>query len=240
MNGISFAEYLRFRKLTLAGYDIKSTHMKVVDISYKYGYESPTSFTKAFQIFHGVSPKQARMSDVKLRIYPKMQISSKQQYSWRIERQSAFRMIGKSIKLSTINHAHYQGILEFWSECQMNGTYAQLMALDSRHPHGIFGMFSAENEETHDIEYSMMVCSNKEIPIGMKEIIILASSWAIFDCYGPIPYSIRDGWKYLQEEWLIQYPFQHAPCPELEWYSAGNVYSQNYLSQIWIPIIEEE
>lgn len=51
MNGISFAEYIRLRKLTLAGYDLKSTDLKVIDISYKYGYDSPTSFTKAFQLF---------------------------------------------------------------------------------------------------------------------------------------------------------------------------------------------
>lgn len=58
MNGISFADYIRYRKLTLAGYDMKSTRLKVVDISYKYGYESPTSFTKAFQNFHGISLKK--------------------------------------------------------------------------------------------------------------------------------------------------------------------------------------
>ena len=33
MNGISFSEYVRSRKLTLAGYDLKSTDKKVVDIS---------------------------------------------------------------------------------------------------------------------------------------------------------------------------------------------------------------
>ena len=53
MNGISYAEYVRHRKLTLAGYDLKSSPIKVVDLSYKYGYDSPTSFTKAFQQFMG-------------------------------------------------------------------------------------------------------------------------------------------------------------------------------------------
>ena len=66
MNGISFAEYIRSRKLTLAGYDLKSTDLKVIDISYKYGYASPTSFTKAFQLFHGVSPREARNQNVTL------------------------------------------------------------------------------------------------------------------------------------------------------------------------------
>lgn len=58
MNGMGFAEYIRFRKLTLAGYDLKSTDMKIVDISYKYGYNSPTSFTKAFQQFHGIPQRK--------------------------------------------------------------------------------------------------------------------------------------------------------------------------------------
>lgn len=84
MNGISFSEYVRSRKLTLAGYDLKSTDMKVIDISYKYGYNSPTSFTKAFQQFHGVSPKEAREKDINLCVMPKMQIIQKQQYTWKI------------------------------------------------------------------------------------------------------------------------------------------------------------
>lgn len=240
MNGMSFSEYIRYRKLTLAGYDIKSTKMKVVDISYKYGYESPTSFTKAFQIFHGVSPKEARMNDVKLRVYPKMQVFTKQQYTWRIERKLNMRLIGKSMKMSCLHNAHHQTVLEFWSQCQMDGTYAQLISLDAGIPHGIFGLFSEYDQLKNEIEYSIMVLSQAEIPQGMKEIIIPETSWAIFDCHGSIPHAIQNGWKYLQEEWLVQYPFQHAPCPELEWYSVGNVYDQNYLSQIWIPIIEED
>ena len=81
MNGISFAGYIRSRKLTLAGYDLKSTDLRIVDISYKYGYDSPTSFTKAFQQFHGVSPKEARERNIRLAVMPKMQIMSKQKYS---------------------------------------------------------------------------------------------------------------------------------------------------------------
>ena len=68
MYGISFAEYVRSRKLTLAGYDLKSTNLRVIDISYRYGYDSPTSFTKAFQQFHGITPTQARNIDAQLRV----------------------------------------------------------------------------------------------------------------------------------------------------------------------------
>ncbi|MFQ7550001.1 MAG: hypothetical protein ACLRMZ_06525 [Blautia marasmi] len=36
----------------------------------------------------------------------------------------------------------------------------------------------------------------------------------------------------------MRYPFEHADCPELEWYSIGNSYDKDYLSQIWIPVID--
>lgn len=116
MNGISFAEYVRSRKLALAGYDLKSTDLKVIDISYKYGYDSPTSFTKAFQLFHGVSPREARNQNVVLKVVPKMQISERHEFSWRIERKDSFRLVGKSIIVSCENNLHFKKIPE---KCRM-------------------------------------------------------------------------------------------------------------------------
>lgn len=240
MNGISFAEYIRSRKLTLAGYDLKSTELKVVDISYKYGYDSPTSFTKAFQHFHGVSPKEAREKQVELQVMPKMQITHSSRYSWRLERKGCFRLIGNSIKVSCTNQAHHWKIPEFWSECQKNGTYLQLRSFDKGTPRGLFGLFQPCKESSNECIYSIMVISDAPLPEGFTEMKIPEATWAMFDCIGRVPESIRQGWHYLHEEWLLKYPFQHALCPELEWYSDGNSYGRDYLSQIWIPILEEE
>lgn len=239
MNGISFAEYIRSRKLTLAGYDLKSTDLKVIDISYKYGYDSPTSFTKAFQLFHGVSPREARNQDIVLKVVPKMQISERHEYSWKIEQKDSFRLVGKSIKVSCENNIHFRKIPEFWSTCQRNGIYAKLISMDTAVPKGIFGLFGAYDGQLNEIEYSIMAISDQEPPPGFTESNIPNATWAIFDCRGPVPQAIQNGWQYLNEEWLVKYPFRHAQCPEVEWYSNGNVYDNNYLSQIWIPIIEE-
>lgn len=240
MQGISFAEYVRYRKMTLAGYDLKSTKLKVVEISYKYGYDSPTSFTKAFQNFHGISPKEARKGTAKLNVFPKMQVNTSQTYAWRLEKQKAFRLIGKTIKISKVNHAHEQSVPAFWNECQRDGTFSKLVALDEGTPKGLFGLFGSYEKKTSEIDYSIMVISDKELPIGFTEINIPSMTWAKFDCIGPVPQAIQQGWKYLNEEWLMKYPFHHASCPELEWYSEGNAFSKEYLSRIWIPILEEE
>lgn len=71
------------------------------------------------------------------------------------------------------------------------------------------------------------------------EIQIPDALWAVFDCRGAAPQAIQNGWKYLQEEWLTKYPFPHAQCPELEWYSHDNSDDGDSLSQIWIPVIDE-
>lgn len=240
MNGISFSEYIRCRKLTLAGYDLKSTDKKVIDISYQYGYDSPTSFTKAFQQFHGTGPKEARNKDIPLQVMPKMQISVKQQYSWKLEQKPSFRLIGKTISLSNEDEKRHSKILEFWNTCQRDGTFSTLVSMDSGHPKGLFGLFLCDEKSPDKMEYSIMVNADCRLPENCCEIIIPEATWAVFDCKGPVPQAIQNGWKYLQEEWLVKYPFQHAKCPELEWYSDGNAYDKEYLSQIWIPVIDRE
>ena len=240
MNGISFAEYIRSRKLTLAGYDLKSTDVKVIDLSYKYGYDSPTSFSKAFQLFHGVSPREARNGNVVLKVVPKMQIVERHEYSWKLEQKDGFRLVGKSVLVPCENNLHFKKIPELWNECQRNGIFAKLIAMDTAIPKGIFGLFGTYDRKSNQIEYGIMVISDQEPPQGFTKINIPNAAWAIFDCRGCVPQAIQKGWQYLNEEWLVKYPFQHAQCPEIEWYSNGNVYDSNYLSQIWIPIIEEE
>ena len=54
------AEYIRNRRLTLAGLELADGSSKIIDLALKYGYETPESFTKAFYRFHGFSPMQVR------------------------------------------------------------------------------------------------------------------------------------------------------------------------------------
>lgn len=68
--GVSVGEYIRSRRLTLAGIEIERSGAKIIDIAFKYGYESPESFSRAFARFHSISPMAARSQNGKLRLYP--------------------------------------------------------------------------------------------------------------------------------------------------------------------------
>ena len=54
--GVTLGEYIRCRRLTLAGQELSRGNSRVIDAALKYGYDSPDSFARAFQKFHGILP----------------------------------------------------------------------------------------------------------------------------------------------------------------------------------------
>ena len=72
--GFSVSEYIRNRRLALAGRDLMMTDEKIIDIAIKYGYDSPDSFTKAFTRFHGVSPSSVRKEGALLKTFAPLKI----------------------------------------------------------------------------------------------------------------------------------------------------------------------
>lgn len=67
MTGYTVKEYLRGRRLYLAALELLSGREKVIDLAWRYGYETPESFSKAFLRFHGVSPSHLRGDSTKIR-----------------------------------------------------------------------------------------------------------------------------------------------------------------------------
>jgi len=59
---VTLAEYVRRRKMALSAIDLLNSDVKVIELSLKYGYESPEAFTRSFKAFHGASPSDIRKS----------------------------------------------------------------------------------------------------------------------------------------------------------------------------------
>ncbi len=60
MCGFTLGEYIRRRKLTLAANELLNKNIKVIDVAFKYGYETPESFSRSFYKFHGIMPSQVK------------------------------------------------------------------------------------------------------------------------------------------------------------------------------------
>lgn len=58
--GISLGEYIRNRRLSRAAEILANSDAKVVDVAFRFCYETPESFTRAFTRFHGITPMEAK------------------------------------------------------------------------------------------------------------------------------------------------------------------------------------
>ncbi|MBQ4321259.1 MAG: AraC family transcriptional regulator [Oscillospiraceae bacterium] len=92
MTGMTLAEYIRRRRLTLAAEDLRNSDMRILDIAVKYGWESADAFSRAFTRQHGISPGTFRKSGGSLKVYSPV--------SFRIHIQGAKEMDLRFIELS--------------------------------------------------------------------------------------------------------------------------------------------
>ena len=69
--GLSLSEYIRKRRLSNAGYDLYEDNSKIIDIAIKYQYDNPTSFSRAFEKFHGIKPSLVT-KETKLKNFPRI------------------------------------------------------------------------------------------------------------------------------------------------------------------------
>lgn len=140
---ISLTEYIRRRKLTLAAIELQNSDIKVIDLAFKYGYDSPVSFSRAFQTLHGVTPTEARSDGVTLKAYPRVsfQISIKgeKEMDYRIESKEAFQVFGyegifrtdgSGISADVLhdNTTYQNNPHEMWNQNHANGAYEKLAA----------------------------------------------------------------------------------------------------------------
>lgn len=72
--GFTVAEYIRSRRLALAGNALLTTDERIIDLALKYGYDSPDSFTRAFTRFHGATPAAVRRDGAMLRSFAPLKI----------------------------------------------------------------------------------------------------------------------------------------------------------------------
>ncbi len=75
VTGMTVGEYIRNRRLTLAGQDLLQGKRKITDVAMRYRYDTQESFSKAFSRFHGVAPSGVLKRRGKLRVFHPLTIN---------------------------------------------------------------------------------------------------------------------------------------------------------------------
>lgn len=239
--GFTIAEYIRNRKLALAGKDLATGDEKIIDIALKYGYDSPDSFTKAFTRFHGVKPSAVKKENGMLKSFAplKIRLSLEGGYlmEYKIVKKEAFSVIANAETFS------YEGankmVPAFWEEHYKQGKCQTVM--------GEYGINIDEQMGNDTFEYLIAddYDPTKEVPEGFVVRTIPAFTWAVFPCKGVMSNTLQSLNERIFTEWLPsmkEYEFAAGYC--VEYYDDPMKYEkgtqdENYYCEIWIPIKEK-
>lgn len=138
--GITLAEYIRRRRMTQAAFELQRTETKVVDIALKYGYTSPTSFNRAFQKVHGISPKQAKIKGCSLNVYPVLRFSvtvmGGESMTYRMEQKEEIRIVGIRTPMTEDMEENQKNIPGFWEKSLKSENIRKICQLSDREPKG--------------------------------------------------------------------------------------------------------
>lgn len=235
---ITLSEYIRRRRLTLAAFDLQSGNDKIIDIALKYGYDSPTSFNRAFRNVHGISPTEARSQGVVLKAYPcisfKISIKGDAEMNYKIVEKESFRIVGVKEHYEVSLEEGFQKVPLFWAKTAQSGIIPKMCTLMHKEPFGVLGVSTFIDGKAFD--YYIAVATDKALPEGMADYIIPKSTWAIFECVGAMPAAIQSLQKRIVTEWLPTSGYEYANAPDIELYFDGDQTKDDYKCEVWLPI----
>ena len=237
MAGVPLSEYIRKRKMSLAVVDLLDGEEKVVDIALKYGYNSPTSFNRAFQTVHGMAPSLVRGEGVSIKSFPPLQfkiiVKGVDEMDYRIEKKEAFRIVGVSVPLEKEIEKNFQTVPVAWQTANTDGTIPKLLEMMDTPIQGLMGVSVCNEEETW--KYFIAVASTMEAQ-GVEQFTVPAATWAVFPGSGT-NLSLQELEQRIVTEWLPTSGYEYADAPDVELYL--NPDPQNTVFEVWIPVVKK-
>lgn len=237
----SVGEYLRRRRLTLAAQELATTDVKIIDLAYKYGYDSPEAFTKAFRKQHGISPSEARKGGGKLQSYNRLMIQvnlkGAEPMNYQIVEREAFHVVGLKRECPCGVEGGPNGIPEFWVEVNQNGTVDKLIALMNGEIKGLLGITDNYDAKSNTIDYWIAAEHIGEVPSSdFTSLEIPASKWVIFEVNGSAPTALPEAWKQIYTEWIPSNGYEVAEMPAIEAYTDPDPFRPDSTNQIWLAV----
>lgn len=237
--GYSVGEYIRMRRLSVAGSELVTSDNKVIDLALKYGYDSPDSFTKAFTRFHGSTPMDVRRKGALLKsfapLHIKIILDGGNTMEYRVEEKPEFRVMGVS-KIFSYETANAD-IPQYWDEIHVQAAVKPV--------EGMYGICFDEEMGGNRFRY-MIADDLEEGKAGEKNLEtyeVPRHTWAIFPCRGAMPLSLQEVNRRIFSEWLPASNYEIAEGYNIEYYSDSAEFKDgtqdpDYYAEVWIPVRE--
>lgn len=240
--GMPLGEYIRRRRLSLAGKILQTEQVKVIDLALELGYESPEAFSKAFQSMHGVTPSKAKKEDVELKNLPPMtfQLTIKGgiEMNYRIVNKESFYIVGFKKRI-TMQFEGTNPQMDTLTKKLTPEVISELKGLCDTEPKGILSVsanFSDRTTEGSELDQYIGVAASEMVSSNYDILQVDASTWAVFKTVGAFPYAIQETWAKIYSEWFPSSGYELTGGPELLWNETPDTSRPDYKSEIWIPV----
>lgn len=231
----TLSEYLRGRKLTVAAIALRDTDEKVIDIAFRFGYESSDSFGTAFKNFHGFTPSEVRNGKpFKLvsRIQLALTVKGGRSMNVTIQKKGSFTVAG-------FNEENINSSLcpKVWNKLYEKYSHEELASLGDGESVGICHDVESPNVINYMAGY-IVKDVDKAKSMGLDIIEVKEAEYAIVELKGVVPECIHNGWKYVMEVFFPEHGYVHSGSPDFEYYYEGDMDSKDYKMELWIPIVK--
>lgn len=242
MAGMPLGEYIRRRKLALAAEVLSSTNKKVSDVAYDFGYETPESFSKAFQKVHGVNPSQMKRADASFKnLLPltfQLTIKGGTTMDYRIVQKEPFQIVGFKKRITL----QYNGVnhqIEALTARLTPKIIAELKSFCDLEPRGMLNVsanFAGDRSEGSELDQYLGVATTQAVPADYDILAVPAATWVVFNVVGKFPEALQATWAQIYSEWFPTADYQLTGGPEMLWNEVPDTTKPDYRSQIWIPV----
>lgn len=242
ISGVSLSEYIRRRRMTQAAFELQRTEKKVLDVALKYGYTSPTSFNRAFQSVHHVTPTAARHMGSTLNAYPairfSVQVTGESAMTYHITQKPSMRMVGTRISLSADMGENQKRIPLFWESVLSGDLFSEICSLSNQSPQGILGVSVYENPQ--NFFYYIAAATDAPVPEGLYAFEIPETTWVVFENDGSFKEDVQSIFRRFYTEWLPFSGYQYACLPDIEVYPICEETPVCGHSEVWIAVNKDK
>jgi len=238
--GMPLSEYVRRRRLTLAGAEVMG-EQPLLDIAVRYGYGSNEAFARAFRAMHGVAPSEARRDRSALQSQPRLSfrliVEGSSPMEYRIVQSEAFTIVGRHARVPIVHEGMNPSLVAFIRGLGRE-TIEEIAALSDREPAGVLGVstnLAADRAEGSEFDYYQGAARSAPAPDGFDVLPIASGTWAVFTSSGEFPQALQHLWRDVFTQWFPSNSYQSRPGPEL----LRTVLSEDGThadAELWIPV----
>ncbi|MBP2400602.1 AraC family transcriptional regulator [Streptomyces syringium] len=239
--GVPLSEYIRRRRLTVAGAEVLAGDRTLLEIAVRYGYTSGEAFARAFRALHGVGPGEARRSGARLQCQPRLSfrltVEGSSSMRYRIVEKDEFRVVGRKARVPLVHEGVNPAIAAFIRDIGQD-TLRRIRSLSDQEPKGIVSVSDQLDDsraEGTELDYYHGVVTGAAVPEDLDELTVQAGTWAVFESSGPFPQALQYLWRDVFTQWFPSNPYRSRPGPEILRTQLSQDGTQAD-AELWIPV----